>query len=158
MHNLAPSAAVRKSPPQAAKARSNNALIHGHGASASAPRCHDVASVAVASVATDARNAAGLAAAHAVSVAALALAAAAGSITLPVCSVNLSWKCRRFRCRPQLVLTTWFRVFPTPWPDTADVSATSCDVGFYFSVSYVVSLPNCQHVVVVTTMYYTHPV
>ena len=90
MHNLAPSAAVRKSPPQAAKARSNNALIHGHGASASAPRCHDVASVAVASVATDARNAAGLAAAHAVSVAALALAAAAGSITLPVCSINSS--------------------------------------------------------------------
>jgi hypothetical protein len=31
------------------------------------------------------------------------------------------------------------------------VSATSCDVGFFFSVSYVVSLPNCRHVVVVTT-------
>jgi hypothetical protein len=38
---------------------------------------------------------------------------------------ELSWKCRRFRCRPQLVLTTWFRVFPTRRPDTADVSATS---------------------------------
>ena len=42
-------------------------------------------------------------------------------------------------------------------PDTtarhADVSATSCDVGFFFSVSYVVSLPNCRHVVVVTTHY-----
>jgi hypothetical protein len=62
---------------------------------------------------------------------------------------GLSWKCRRFRCRPQLVLTTWFRVFPTRRPDTADVSATSCDVGFFFSVSYVVSLPNCRHVVVV---------
>ena len=61
----------------------------------------------------------------------------------------LRWKCRRFRCRPQLVLTTWFRVFPTRRPDTADVSATSCDVGFFFSVSYVVSLPNCRHVVVV---------
>jgi hypothetical protein len=64
---------------------------------------------------------------------------------------RLSWKCRRFRCRPQLVLTTWCRVFPTRRPDTADVSATSCDVGFFFSVSYVVSLPNCRHVVVVTT-------
>ncbi len=31
---------------------------------------------------------------------------------------SLSWKCRRFRCRPQLVLTTWFRVFPTRQPDT----------------------------------------
>jgi len=42
-------------------------------------------------------------------------------------------------------------------PDTsADVSATSCDVGFFFSVSYVVSLLNCQHVVVVnTTTYHT---
>ncbi len=39
------------------------------------------------------------------------------------------------------------RVFPTRRPDTADVSATSCDVGFFFSVSYVVSLPNCRHVV-----------
>ena len=67
--------------------------------------------------------------------------------------VRLSWKCRRFRCRPQLVLTTWCRVFPTRRPDTADVSATSCDVGFFFSVSYVVSLPNCRHVVVVTTHY-----
>ena len=26
---------------------------------------------------------------------------------------GLSWKCCHFRCRPQLVLTTWFRVFPT---------------------------------------------
>ena len=60
---------------------------------------------------------------------------------------------------PQLVLTTWCRVFPTRRPDTADVSATSCDVGFFFSVSYVVSLPNCRHVVVVTTTtYHTHPV
>ena len=61
----------------------------------------------------------------------------------------LSWKCRRFRCRPQLVLKTCLRVFPTRRPNTADVSATSCDVGFFFSVSYVVSLPNCRHVVVV---------
>jgi hypothetical protein len=45
---------------------------------------------------------------------------------------KLSWKCRRFRCCPQLVLTTWCRVFPTRRPDTADVSATSCDVGFFF--------------------------
>jgi hypothetical protein len=44
----------------------------------------------------------------------------------------LSWKCRRFRCCPQLVLTTWCRVFPTRRPDMADVSATSCDVGFFF--------------------------
>jgi hypothetical protein len=44
-----------------------------------------------------------------------------------------------------LVLTTWCRVFP-------DVSATSCDVGFFFSVSYVVSLPNCRHVVVVCSL------
>jgi hypothetical protein len=56
----------------------------------------------------------------------------------------LSWKCRHFRCRPQLVLTTWCRVFLTRRPDTADVSATSCDVGFFFSVSYVVSLPYCR--------------
>ena len=83
-----PSATVRESPPQAAKARANNALMHG--ASASAPRCHDVASVAVASVTTDAGNTAGLAAAHAISAAALALAATAGSIALPVCSVNSS--------------------------------------------------------------------
>jgi hypothetical protein len=65
---------------------------------------------------------------------------------------NISWKCRHFRCRPQLVLTTWCRVFPTRRPDTADVSATSCDVGFFFSVSYVVSLPNCRHVVVVCSL------
>ena len=52
-----------------------------------------------------------------------------------------------------MVLTTCLRVFPTRRPDTADVSATSCDVGFFFSVSYVVSLPNCRHVVVVTTHY-----
>jgi len=69
---------------------------------------------------------------------------------------QLSWKCRCFRCHPQLVLTTCLRVFPTRRPDTADVSATSCDVGFIFSVSYAVSLPNCRHVVVVTTtMYHT---
>jgi hypothetical protein len=61
---------------------------------------------------------------------------------------QLSWKCRFFRCRPQLVLKTYLRVFPTRRPDTADVSATSCDVGFFFSVSYVVSLPNCRLVVV----------
>ncbi len=60
---------------------------------------------------------------------------------------ELSWKCRFFRCRPQLVLKTYLRVFPTRRPHTADVSATSCDVGFFFSVSYVVSLPNCRHVV-----------
>ncbi len=81
-----PSAAVHESPPRAAKARANNALMHR--ASASAPRCHDVASVAAASVAKDAGNAAGLAAAHAVSAA--ALAAAVGSIASPVCSVNSS--------------------------------------------------------------------
>ena len=67
-------------------------------------------------------------------------------------TINLSWKCRFFRCRPQLILTTWCRVFPTRRPDTADVSATSCDVGFFFSVSYVVSLPNCRHVVVVCSL------
>ena len=60
------------------------------------------------------------------------------------CTAVLSWNCRCFRCCPQLVLTTWFRVFPTRRPDTANVSATSCDVGFIFSVSYVVSLPNCR--------------
>ena len=72
----------------------------------------------------------------------------------PPLSMILSWKCRFFRCRPQLVLTTWCRVFLTRRPDTADVSATSCDVGFFFSVSYVVSLPNCRHVVVGTTTTY----
>jgi hypothetical protein len=66
-------------------------------------------------------------------------------------SKTLSWKCRRFRCRPLLVLKTCLCVFPTRRPDTADVSATSCDVGFFFSVLYVMSLPNCRHVVVVTT-------
>jgi hypothetical protein len=65
---------------------------------------------------------------------------------------TLSWKCRHFRCRPQLVLTTWCHVFPTRRPDTADVSATSCDVVLFFSVSYVVSLPNCRHVVVVCSL------
>jgi len=44
----------------------------------------------------------------------------------------LSWKCRFFRCRPQLVLKTCIRVFPTRRPDTAVVSATSYDVGFFF--------------------------
>jgi hypothetical protein len=58
--------------------------------------------------------------------------------------MRLSWKGCCFRCRPQLVLTTWFRVFP------ADVSATSCDVRFFFSVSYVVLLPNGRHVVIVS--------
>ena len=69
-----------------------------------------------------------------------------------VLNSRLSWKCRFFRCRPQLVLTTWCRVFPTRRPDTADVSATSCDVGFFSSVSYVVSLPNCRHAVVVCSL------
>ena len=81
-----PSTAVCKSPPQAAKMRANNALMHE--ASASAPRYHDVVSVAAAFVATDAGNAAGLADAHAVSVA--AFAAAAGSLTLPAHSINSS--------------------------------------------------------------------
>ena len=75
----------------------------------------------------------------------------------PSCRRRLSWKCRFFRCRPQLILTTWCRVFPTRRPDTAVVSATSCDVGFFFSVSYVVSLPNCRHVVVVSTTKYLTP-
>ena len=66
--------------------RTNNALMHG--ASASAPRCHDVVSVAAASVATDAGNAAGLADAHAVSAA--TLAAAAGSVASPARSINSS--------------------------------------------------------------------
>ena len=82
----APSAAVLESPPRAAKTRADNALLHG--ASASAPRCHDVASVADASVATDTGNAACLADAHAITNA--ALAAAAGSIALPALSVNRS--------------------------------------------------------------------
>ena len=60
-----PSAAVRESPPRAAKIGANNALVHG--ASACAPR-----------IATDADNGAGLANVHAVSVA--AFAAAAGSV------------------------------------------------------------------------------
>jgi hypothetical protein len=68
-HKRTPSAAVRKSPPRAAKAKANNALMHG--ASASPPPCHDVASVGVASVAMDAGNAAGLASALAVSTATL---------------------------------------------------------------------------------------
>jgi hypothetical protein len=76
-----PSAAVRESPPRAAKTRTNNALMHGASASPP-PLCHDGASVGVASVATDAGNAAGLASALAVSTA--TLAAAAGS---PACSV-----------------------------------------------------------------------
>ena len=67
--------------------RANNALMHG--ASASAPRYHDVVSVAAASVATDAGNAAGHADAHAVSVA--AFAAAVGSIASPARSVNSSY-------------------------------------------------------------------
>ncbi len=71
-------------------------------------------------------------------------------------SARLSWKCRFFRCRLQLVLKTCLRVLPTQRPDTADVSATSCDDGFFFSVSYVVSLPICRHVVVVTTTMYRH--
>jgi len=84
-----PSAAVRESPPRAvAKARANNALMHGASASRP-PRYHVVASVAVASVAMDAGNAAGLAAALAVSTA-TSVAAAAGSLALPACSVNSS--------------------------------------------------------------------
>ncbi len=42
-------------------------------------------------------------------------------------------------------------VFPTGLPDTPDVSASSCDVGFFYSVLCAMSLPNCQHVVGVTT-------
>ena len=64
----------------------NNVLLHG--ASASAPRCHDVASVADASVARDTGNAAGLDNSHAVTDA--TLAAAAGSVALPARSVNSS--------------------------------------------------------------------
>ena len=84
----APSAAVLESPPRAAKTRADNALLHG--ASASAPRCHDVTSVAAASasVATNANNVAAFADAHAVTDA--ALAAAAGSVALPALSVNRS--------------------------------------------------------------------
>jgi len=78
-----PSAALRESPQRAAKTRANNALLHV--ASASAPWCHDVASVASASVATDAGNAAGLADAHAVTD-----VAAAGRVSSPACSVNSS--------------------------------------------------------------------
>ena len=63
----------------------------------------------------------------------------------------LSWKCCCFRCRQQLVLKTCLRVFLTRRPDTANVSATSCDVGLFFSVSYVMSLHNSHHVVIVTT-------
>jgi hypothetical protein len=47
-------------------------------------------------------------------------------------SKGLSWKCCRFRCHQQLALKTYLRVFPTRRPDTANVSATSCDVGFFF--------------------------
>ena len=71
--------------------------------------------------------------------------------TIKGTGMGLGWKCRFFRCRPQLVLKTCLRVLLTRWPDTADVSVTSCDVGFFFSVSYVVSLPNCRHVVVRST-------
>ena len=79
-----PSAAIHETPPRAAKTRANNALLHG--ASASAPRCHDVASVvAAASVLTDAGNATGLGDAHAVTD-----VAAAGSVALPARSVNSS--------------------------------------------------------------------
>ena len=39
----------------------------------------------------------------------------------PPCIPGLSWKCRHFRCRPQLVLMTWCGVFLTRRPDTADV-------------------------------------
>ncbi len=69
----------------------------------------------------------------------------------------LSGKCRRYRCCPQLVLTTCLRVFPSCRPNAADVLATSCNISF-FSVLYVVSLSNCRHVVAVTTTtYHTHP-
>jgi len=73
VHKWTPSASVGESPPRPAKARTNIALMHG--ASTSTPRCHNVASVAAASVTMDAANAAGLAAAaaaHAVSAAAFA--------------------------------------------------------------------------------------
>jgi hypothetical protein len=78
-----PSAAVCKSPSRAAKVRANNALMHE--ASAPPPPCHDVASVAVASVATDTGNAAGLALALAVSTATLAAAAGSPGCTIPFC-------------------------------------------------------------------------
>jgi hypothetical protein len=64
---------------------------------------------------------------------------------------RLSWKCCHFRCHQQLVLKTCLHVFPACQPDTADVLATSCDVGFIFSVLYVVSLLNCRLVVVVVS-------
>ena len=83
-----PSAAVRESPPQATKARTNNALMHG-ASDSHPPWCHDVVSVAVASVTTDAGNTTSLASALAVSTATL-VAAAAGSLTSPACSVNSS--------------------------------------------------------------------
>ena len=73
-----PSAAVRESPPRAAKDRANNALMQHGGASASPPRCHDVASVGVASVAMDAGDATGLTLALALSTATLAAAARSG--------------------------------------------------------------------------------
>ena len=60
-----PSAAVRESPPRAAKSRANNALMHG--ASAPAPQ-----------IATDADNSVGLANVNAVPV--VLFAAAAGSV------------------------------------------------------------------------------
>ena len=89
-----PSVSVCESPPRAAKARANNALMQ-HGASAPPPWCQDVAAVAVTSVATDAgkktdvaKNAAGLSSALAISTA--NLATAAGSLTEPACSVNSS--------------------------------------------------------------------
>ncbi len=54
------------------------------------------------------------------------------TMALLVPLVQLSWKCRRLRCRQKLFLKTFNRVFPTRRPDTADMSATSCDVGFFF--------------------------
>ena len=54
-------------PPPPGKARAKIALMHEASASASAPQCHNVASVAAASATMEAVNAAGLAgAAHAV--------------------------------------------------------------------------------------------
>jgi len=75
--------AVHESPPPPVKARANIALMHG--ASASTPQCHNVASVAAvtaAYVTMDTANAFGLAgAAHAISVASLA---ASSNSTVPL--------------------------------------------------------------------------
>ncbi len=70
-----PSAAVRKSPPRAAKSRANNALMHG----ASSP---------TPGIATDADNSVGLADVNAVPV--VLFAAAAGSVAASARSYDSS--------------------------------------------------------------------